>query len=86
MANLEPLVGAYTPQEAMEIVSRTGARRGRMRPDKIFFSAWSSGCLISFSCTAFMVINASPWLHENAPGIIRMIGGLIFPTGIVMIV
>lgn len=33
-----------------------------------------------------MSINASPWYSENAPGLLRMIGAIIFPLGLVMIV
>lgn len=33
-----------------------------------------------------MSTNASPWYQENAPGLIRTIGALMFPIGLVMIV
>ena len=29
---------------------------------------------------------SSPWYQENAPGLIRTIGALLFPIGLVMIV
>ncbi|KAK4044374.1 Formate/nitrite transporter-domain-containing protein [Parachaetomium inaequale] len=79
-------LASYTPTETIELVSRMGASRGRMRPDKIFFSAISSGCLLCFASAASLIATASPWLQENAPGIVRIISGLVFPSGIVMII
>ncbi|KAK4171372.1 putative transporter [Triangularia setosa] len=81
MANM----AAYTPKETAELMSRIGAKRGRARPDKIFFSAFMAGCLVSFTSASAVIATASPWFQENAPGLIRMISGLIFPSGIVMI-
>ncbi|KAK0663899.1 putative transporter [Cercophora samala] len=81
MANM----AAYTPKETAELMSRIGAVRGRARPDKIFFSAFMAGCLVSFTSASAVIATASPWFQENAPGLIRMISGLIFPSGIVMI-
>ncbi|KAH6650400.1 Formate/nitrite transporter, partial [Chaetomium tenue] len=78
-------LASYTPTETIEIVSRMGARRGRMRPDKIFLSAVSSGCLLCFASAASLITTTSPWLQENTPGLVRLIGALVFPAGIVMI-
>ena len=78
--------GAYTPTEAIELVSRTGVKKGNMRPDKIFVSAISAGCLLSFAAAASLRATTSPWFQENAPGFVSMVAGLIFPLGLVMIV
>ena len=75
---------SYTPAETIELVSRIGARKGRMRPD-IFLSAFSSEALVSFASGAAVIATSSPWLEENAAGLNKMIGGLVFPAGIVMI-
>jgi formate/nitrite transporter FocA (FNT family) len=56
-----------------------------MRPDKIFLSAVSSGCLLCFASAASLIATTSPWLQENTPGIVRIISALVFPAGIVMI-
>lgn len=77
---------SYTPHETIELVSRAGVRKGNTRPDKVFFSAVSAGALLSFAGACTLSINASPWYSDNAPGILRMLGGLIFPLGLVMIV
>ncbi|KAK4167110.1 Formate/nitrite transporter-domain-containing protein [Cladorrhinum sp. PSN259] len=78
-------MASYTPAETIELMSRSGARKGRMRPDKIFFSAFSSGCIVSFASASALIATAAPWFQENAPGLIRMVSGLVFPSGIVMI-
>lgn len=78
-------VGVYTPEEAIELVSRTGAKKGNMRPDKVFLSAVSAGCLLSFACAVSISVTAAPWYQQNAPGLIRMVGALVFPLGLVMI-
>ncbi|KAK5658916.1 hypothetical protein OQA88_1730 [Cercophora sp. LCS_1] len=81
-----PIMGAYTPAETIELVSRAGAKKGHMRPDKIFLSAVSAGCLLSFSAASSLSVTTAPWFQENAPGLIRMVGALVFPIGLVMIV
>jgi formate/nitrite transporter FocA (FNT family) len=78
--------GAYTPEETVELVSRSGVKKGNTRPDKIFLSAVSAGCLLSFAAAAFMTVTTAPWYQQNAPGLIRMVGALIFPLGLVMTV
>ncbi|GAB7361320.1 hypothetical protein MBLNU230_g1376t1 [Neophaeotheca triangularis] len=76
----------YTPKEATEMASRAGVTKANMRLDKMFFSSFLAGCLLSFACAAVLVVNSSPWYQENAPGLIRMIGALIFPFGLVTII
>ena len=78
-------VGVYTPEEAIELVSRAGVKKGNMRPDKVFLSAVSAGCLLSFACAVSISVTAAPWYQENAPGLIRMVGALVFPLGLVMV-
>lgn len=85
MANVDNVL-AYSPQQAIELVSRAGVKKANMRPDKIFLSACSAGALLGFAGACTLSINASPWYSENAPGLLRMIGAIIFPLGLVMIV
>ena len=77
---------AYSPAEAIELVSRAGVRKGNMRPDKIFLSAVSAGCLLNFGSGAMLIALASPWYQENAPGLIRIIGAFVFPFGFDMVI
>ncbi|KAI9752922.1 MAG: hypothetical protein M4579_005408 [Chaenotheca gracillima] len=77
---------AYSPAQTVEMISRAGVYKGNMRLDKVFFSSVSAGCLLSFACATSLSTNTAPWYQENAPGLIRLIGALIFPYGLVMIV
>lgn len=79
-------VSAYTPAETIELVSRAGVKKGNMRPDKVFLSAISAGCLLSFAAASALSINTSPWAQTNVPGLIRAAGALVFPYGLVLIV
>lgn len=45
-----------------------------------------TGPLLGFGCAVLVSTNAAPWYQENAPGLIRTIGALMFPVGLVMIV
>ena len=77
---------AYTPKEAIEITSRAGAYKANMRIDKIIMSSFVAGCYLSFGGAAYTIVNTSTWYSENAPGITRLLGAMIFPFGLVVIV
>jgi formate/nitrite transporter FocA (FNT family) len=77
---------SYSPSETIELVSRAGVKKGLMRPDKVFLSSVSAGCLLAFASASSLSTNTAPWFQENAPGLIRTIGALIFPYGLVLIV
>lgn len=46
----------------------------------------NSGALLGFAGACTLSVNASPWYLENAPGLLRMIGAMVFPLGLIMIV
>lgn len=77
---------AYTPKETVELCSRAGVTKSNMRIDKMFVSSFMAGCLLAFACAALLSTVTAPWYQENAPGLIRMIGAIIFPFGLVSIV
>lgn len=77
---------AYSAREATEQCSRAGKAKANMRLDKMFFSAVMAGCLLAFACAASLSTNTAPWYQENAPGLIRMIGAVVFPWGLVSII
>lgn len=79
-------MAAYTPSETTELVSRSGVKKGNMRPDKVFLSAVSGGCLLSFGCSVSLTAITAPWYQENAPGLIKLVGAGVFPLGLVMVV
>lgn len=57
-----------------------------MRLDKLFFNSCMSGPLLGFGCAVALSTEAAPWYQENAPGLIRTIGSIFFPVGLIMIV
>lgn len=77
---------AYTPKEAIEISSRAGSHKAHMRIDKVILSSFMAGALLSFAGACYVTINTAPWYQENAPGLIKMFGALVFPFGLVVIV
>jgi formate/nitrite transporter FocA (FNT family) len=72
----------YTPRETTELVSRAGVHKGNMRVDKIFLSSVNAGMVLSFACATHLSIQSSEWFQENAAGLIRALGALVFPYGI----
>lgn len=79
-------VSCYTAAETIEIISRSGALKSVMRPEKTLLSAVSAGSLLTFAAAAGLRAEASPWLVENAPGLNGLLGALISPMGLVWIV
>ncbi|KAF5643421.1 formate transport [Fusarium tjaetaba] len=79
-------LAAYTPQETIELVSRSGVKRGNMRPDKVFLSAVYAGCLLGFGCGVSLCAMTAPWYTENAPGLVKLFGAGVFPLGLVLVV
>ncbi|GAB7355382.1 hypothetical protein MBLNU459_g5903t1 [Dothideomycetes sp. NU459] len=77
---------AFTPQQTIELVSRIGTKKAHMRLDKLWWNSFMTGPLLGFGCAVLVSTNAAPWYQENAPGLIRTIGALMFPVGLVMIV
>ncbi|MCJ1310116.1 hypothetical protein MMC25_003777 [Agyrium rufum] len=77
---------AFTPQQTTELVCRIGAKKSTMRLDKLFINSCMTGPLLGFGCAVLLSTEAAPWYQENAPGLIRSIGALFFPVGLVMIV
>jgi formate/nitrite transporter FocA (FNT family) len=77
---------AFTPAQTTELVSRIGAKKARMRIDKMFINSFMGGALISFGCALSLSTNSSPWFQTNAPGLIRTISAMVFPVGLIMVV
>lgn len=45
-----------------------------------------AGPLLGFGCAVALSTETAPWYQQNAPGLIRTIGSVFFPIGLVMIV
>ena len=76
---------AFTPAETTELICRAGVKKGHFRADKIFLSAVSGGCILSFGCGVSLIALTAPWYQENAPGLIKIIGAFVFPLGLVTV-
>ncbi|TVY62743.1 putative formate transporter [Lachnellula suecica] len=76
---------AFTPAQTTELVSRIGAKKARMRLDKMFINSFMGGPLLGFGCALLLSTNSSPWFQTNAPGLIRSISAAFFPVGLVMV-
>jgi formate/nitrite transporter FocA (FNT family) len=77
---------AYTPAETAELICRAGVKKGRSRPDKVFLSGISGGCILAFGCAVSLTVLTAPWYQENAPGLIKIIGAMVFPLGLVTVI
>lgn len=77
---------AFTPAQTTELISRIGAKKARMRLDKMIVNSFMGGMFISIGGALALSTNASPWFQTNAPGLIRTIGAMVFPVGLIMCV
>lgn len=79
-------IDSHAPADVAQFVANAGVSKGNMRLDKVFFSAFSAGCLLAFACGTALSTNTTAWFQENAPGLIRTISALVFPYGLCMII
>ena len=77
---------AYSPAETAELICRAGVKKGRSRPDKVFLSGITGGCILAFGCAVSLTALTAPWYQENAPGLIKIIGAMVFPLGLVTVI
>ncbi|KAH7355382.1 Formate/nitrite transporter-domain-containing protein [Rhexocercosporidium sp. MPI-PUGE-AT-0058] len=76
---------AFTPAQTTELVSRIGAKKARMRLDKMFINSFLGGALLSFGAALSLSTNSSPWFQTNAPGLLCTISAMVFPVGLIMV-
>lgn len=84
--HIHVIVNCYNPKETTEICSRAGVAKANMRIDKILISSFMAGAILALACAATLSTNVAPWYQENAPGLIRMIGAVIFPWGLTTVI
>ncbi|THV02340.1 putative formate/nitrite transporter [Dendrothele bispora CBS 962.96] len=59
----------------------------RDRFDKVFFKAFLAGVMLSFGGLLSEIISGgAAGINTNNPGIVKILGGFVFPVGLVMIV
>lgn len=70
----------------MELISRIGQKKAKVRLDKLWWNSVLAGPLLGFGCAITLSTNAAPWYQDNAPGLIRTIAACFFPIGLVLVV
>jgi formate/nitrite transporter FocA (FNT family) len=55
-------VDAYTPAEVTALVGEAGMKKANLHPLKIFLSAVSAGCLLSFAPASAATATTSSWV------------------------
>jgi len=64
-----------------------GVVKHRTRYEIVFFKAFNAGVYLSFGGLLSEVIQGgSPTINTNNPGLLKVLGGFVFPVGLVMIV
>ncbi|KAI0785519.1 Formate/nitrite transporter [Abortiporus biennis] len=64
-----------------------GVAKHNTRADKIFLKAFLAGVMLSFGGLLSEVIQAgSGGINASNPGLVKILGGFVFPVGLVMIV
>ncbi|QRV73146.1 formate/nitrite transporter family protein [Ceratobasidium sp. AG-Ba] len=77
------LTPALTAQKMFE----TALAKNRQRLDLVFFKAFIAGVFLSFGGLLHVIISGgSAGLTSTNPGLVKILGGLVFPVGLVMIV
>ncbi|CAO1631637.1 unnamed protein product [Sympodiomycopsis kandeliae] len=83
MQNPPPMIGI---EEAVWGLVHTGQKKHNTPLGKRLVKAFMAGVLLSTGGVLVDTIAADPWLTANAPGVLKLLQGAIFPVGLVMIV
>jgi len=76
-----------TPAEVAVALVEAGIMKHRTRADVIFMKAILAGVMLSFGgLLAEVVGGGSAGLNDSNPGLVKILSGLVFPVGLVMIV
>ncbi|TKY90105.1 hypothetical protein EX895_000103 [Sporisorium graminicola] len=63
-----------------------GPRKHHMSVGKRFVKGIMAGFLLSTGGMLVQIMSANPWFATNAPGLLKILQGAVFPVGLVMIV
>jgi len=75
------------PDEVAVYFLKAGIAKHRDRYESVFMKAVLAGVMLSFGGLLSEVISGgSPGLTTSNPGIVKILGGFVFPVGLVMIV
>ncbi|KAH8119608.1 Formate/nitrite transporter [Phellopilus nigrolimitatus] len=75
------------PREVAIDMVEYGVAKHQMRYDKVFFKAVIAGAFLSTGGLLLEIIEGgSPQMNTDNPGLVKILGGFVFPVGLVMIV
>ncbi|EIW83150.1 formate nitrite transporter [Coniophora puteana RWD-64-598 SS2] len=75
------------PSEVTVALINQAVTKHRTRYDKTFVKAFMAGVMLSFGGLLDVVISGgSPGIAASNPGLVKVMGGFVFPVGLVMIV
>jgi len=75
------------PAQVAQVLVRQATAKHNDRYDKVFIKAFMAGVMLSFGGLLSEVLQGgATGLTASNPGIVRILGGFVFPVGLVMIV
>ncbi|OCH85425.1 Formate/nitrite transporter [Obba rivulosa] len=85
-AAIEP-PSTLKPAEVAAAMVQHGIAKHRTRADHMFFKAFLAGVMLSFGGLLSEVVQAgSGGINASNPGLVKFLGGAVFPVGLIMIV
>lgn len=84
---MDPSSSTLQPAEVAAALIQQAVAKHNTRYDKTFFKAVLAGVMLSFGGLFDLIITGgSPSLNTSNPGLLKVLGGFVFPVGLVMIV
>jgi formate/nitrite transporter len=75
------------PEEVAAVLVQHAVKKHRDRYENVFFKAFMAGAMLSFGGLLSEVLQGgATGLTASNPGIVKVLGGFVFPVGLVMIV
>ncbi|KEP51463.1 putative formate/nitrite transporter family protein [Rhizoctonia solani 123E] len=76
-----------TPVQTAQKMFDSALAKNKQRADIVFFKAFIAGAFLSFGGLLHVIVSGgSAGLTSANPGLVKILGGLVFPIGLVMIV
>ncbi|KAF8919784.1 Formate/nitrite transporter [Mucidula mucida] len=81
------MVSTMQPAQVARVMVQSAVAKHKDRYENIFFKAVLAGVMLSFGgLLSEIVSGGSPGLTQSNPGLVKILGGLVFPVGLAMIV
>ncbi|EIW63147.1 Formate/nitrite transporter [Trametes versicolor FP-101664 SS1] len=85
-ANFDP-PSTLKPAQVAAAMIEHGVVKHRTRADVVFFKAVAAGVMLSFGgLLSEIVSGGSAGINASNPGLVKFLGGAVFPVGLIMIV